>query len=105
MAEQIREAAGLVGVPATIVEERAIDITDAHVGPGYGIATPDSVDAVRLAARLEGLLFDPIYTGKAWAALSHVVRTGAVRRDATVVFMHTGGAPNVFLHAADLAGA
>ncbi len=104
VAAQIRDAAGILGVPAATVDERDIDITDATVGPGYGIPTPDSVNAVRLAARCEGLLFDPIYTGKAWAALGHAVRHGAIRRDATVVFMHTGGAPNVFLHA-DVLGA
>jgi len=104
VAAQVRDAAGILGVPADVVDARSIDITDAHVGPGYGIPTPDSADAVRLAARAEGLLFDPIYTGKAWAALQHGVRSGGIHRGATVVFLHTGGAPNVFLHADAVAG-
>jgi 1-aminocyclopropane-1-carboxylate deaminase/D-cysteine desulfhydrase-like pyridoxal-dependent ACC family enzyme len=104
IAGQIRDAAEILGVPPTTVSDDAIDVTDAHVGPGYGIPTPQSVGAVRLAARTHGLLFDPIYTGKAWAAVEHGVRSGAIARDATVVFMHTGGAPNVFLHADAVAG-
>jgi 1-aminocyclopropane-1-carboxylate deaminase/D-cysteine desulfhydrase-like pyridoxal-dependent ACC family enzyme len=97
---QVRGAAEILGIPPA-VGDPDLDITDAHVGPGYGIPTPDSVAAVRLAARSEGLVFDPIYTGKAWAAVAAGVRGGAVPRDATVVFLHTGGAPNLFLHAAD----
>ncbi len=101
-AAQIQAAAEILGV-ASPVRKDEIDITDAHVGQGYGIPTEDSVNAVRLAARSEGLLFDPTYTGKAWAALSHAVRSGAIGRDATVVFMHTGGAPIVFTQAGVLA--
>ncbi len=81
-----------------------IDITDAHVGPGYGIPSDDSVEAIRLVAQTEGLVFDPIYTGKAWAALRHAVRTGAIAGDTTVVFLHSGGAPLLFQHAASLTG-
>ena len=100
---QMRAAAEILGLPAPEYDAE-INITDGHVGPGYGIPTADSVEAVRLAARCEGLVFDPIYTGKAWAALQQAVRTGTIARDATVVFMHTGGAPNLFLHADSLAG-
>ncbi len=99
---QVQAAAEILGV-ASPVREEEIDITDAHVGPGYAIPTEDSISAVRLAARSEGLLFDPTYTGKAWAALSHAVRSGAIDREGTIVFMHTGGAPIVFTHAAALA--
>lgn len=99
---QIQAAAGVLGIPWPVGDDE-IDITDAHVGPGYGIPTEDSVNAVRLAARSEGLLFDPTYTGKAWAALSHAVRSGVIGRDAAVVFMHTGGAPIVFTQASALA--
>lgn len=95
---QIRGAAQILGVTNPVRDDE-IDITDAHVGPGYGIATEESLDAVRLAARSEGLLFDPVYTGKAWAALTSAVRTGAIGRGASILFVHTGGAPGVFLHA------
>ena len=100
---QMQDAAKMLGISAA-AHDAEIDITDAHVGPGYGIPTADSVDAVRLAARCEGLVFDPIYTGKAWAGLRHAVRSGAIARESTVVFMHTGGAPNLFMHADSLVG-
>lgn len=99
----MKAAAEILGLP-TPDYGREIDITDAHVGPGYGIPTDDSVEAIRLAAQTEGLVFDPIYTGKAWAALRHAVHSGAVARDATVVFLHSGGAPLVFQHAASVTG-
>ncbi len=98
---QVRGAAEILDIVPS-VSDADIDVTDAHVGPGYGVPTPESVDAVRLAARTEGLVFDPIYTGKAWAALAHAVRRGTIHRDATVVFLHTGGGPNLFLHGADM---
>jgi D-cysteine desulfhydrase family pyridoxal phosphate-dependent enzyme len=99
---QASAAAEILGIPSA-VSDSDIEITDAHVGPGYGIPTPESVEAVRLAARTEGLVFDPIYTGKAWAALADRVGRGVVARDSTVVFLHTGGVPNLFLHDADFA--
>jgi 1-aminocyclopropane-1-carboxylate deaminase/D-cysteine desulfhydrase-like pyridoxal-dependent ACC family enzyme len=101
--EHIRSAADLLQVSSPVRDDE-IDVTDGHVGPGYGIPTPESLSAVRQGAR-EGLLFDPVYTGKAWAALAHAVRRGDIPRLATVVFLHTGGAPNVFLHADAIAGA
>jgi len=100
---QMRAAAEILSLASPAYDEE-IDITDAHVGGGYGIPTADSVNAVRIAGQCEGLVFDPIYTGKAWAALRHAVQVGAITRDATVVFMHTGGAPNLFLHADSLSG-
>lgn len=102
--DQIRAAEDLLDLPSTVGDDE-IEITDAHVGPGYGIPTADSLEAVALAARTEGLLLDPIYTGKAWAALAFAVRTGAVRPSDTVVFMHTGGAPNTFVHSAEISAA
>jgi len=98
IARHIHDAARLLDVGSPVRDEE-IDITDAHVGPGYSVPTQESLAAIRLAAATEGLMFDPIYTGKAWAALAHAVHQGRIDRDATVVFLHTGGAPNLFLHA------
>lgn len=102
VATQMRDAAAILDLP-DVPDDAEIDITDTHVGPGYGIATAESAAAVRLAAHAEGLVLDPIYTGKAWAALQDAVQRGAIARDATVVFMHTGGAPNLFLHGEEVA--
>jgi 1-aminocyclopropane-1-carboxylate deaminase/D-cysteine desulfhydrase-like pyridoxal-dependent ACC family enzyme len=98
---QMLGASQILGIK-TAINESDVDITDEHVGPGYGIPTPESLAAVRLAARTEGLVFDPIYTGKAWAALAGRVRRGDIAPNATVVFLHTGGVPNLFLHDADV---
>ncbi len=65
-----------------------------HTGPHYGAITEECRDAVRLVARTEGILLDPVYTGKAMAGLIAAVRRGQVR--GTVVFWHTGGAVALF---------
>jgi 1-aminocyclopropane-1-carboxylate deaminase/D-cysteine desulfhydrase-like pyridoxal-dependent ACC family enzyme len=99
----MRDAAARLQARDPVLDDE-IDVTDAHVGAGYGIPTPDSLAAIRLAAS-EGLIFDPTYTGKAWAALTDAVRSGRIERGSTVVFLHTGGAPNLFLHADAVAAA
>jgi D-cysteine desulfhydrase family pyridoxal phosphate-dependent enzyme len=72
------------------------EIDDDHVGPGY--ATPDerTIDALRLAARTEALVLDPVYTGKAMAALITLAREGRLTAAASVCFWHTGGQPALF---------
>ena len=75
--------------------------TDQHfIGDGYGIPSPEALDALVLAARTEALVLDPTYTSKAMAALVCHVRLGEVPADETVVFLHTGGSPAVFTEAA-----
>jgi D-cysteine desulfhydrase/L-cysteate sulfo-lyase len=66
------------------------------VGPGYGIPTDACVEAVRLFARTEGVILDPIYTGKAAAGMLAHIREGRYGKEDTVVFVHTGGTPAVF---------
>lgn len=65
-------------------------------GTGYGAPTEAGHEAILLAARHEGLILDPVYTGKAMAGLVHAVRTGRIGPDETAVFWHTGGAPALF---------
>lgn len=65
-----------------------------HTGTKYGSVTQESIDAIHLAARTEGLLLDPVYSGKALAGLRAAIRGGLV--SGTVVFLHTGGAPALF---------
>lgn len=69
-----------------------IDLFDGFIGPGYAIATPEAMDAIRLLGRREGIPLDPTYTSKAFAGFLHAIRTGHVRRDAVPLFVHTGGA-------------
>ena len=69
-----------------------------HVGPGYAVCTPQCAEAIRMVARSDGILLDPVYTGKAMAGLIDLVRTGRIGKGQTVVFLHTGGAPALFAH-------
>jgi D-cysteine desulfhydrase family pyridoxal phosphate-dependent enzyme len=74
----------------------ALQVLDAYVGPGYGIPTEQMREAVRLVAKAEGILLDPVYTGKAMAGLMDQIRSGRIGEEKTVVFLHTGGAPGLF---------
>lgn len=75
----------------------AIEVDDTFVGGGYGVATPESTDAMYLTARTEGLLLDPVYTAKAMAGLIARIRRGGFRASETVLFWHTGGVPALFV--------
>lgn len=86
-----------LGVGAEVPED-AIAIEDGYVGAAYGQPTPGMVEALELAGTLEGLVFDPVYTGKALAGLIDLVRRGRFRPDQTVVFIHTGGVPALFAY-------
>ncbi len=67
-----------------------------HAGPAYGVADERTIAAITLAARTEGLVLDPVYTGKAMAALVTWTREGRLTPGASVCFWHTGGQPAVF---------
>ncbi len=70
--------------------------TDQYCRAGYGVLTDAEREAVRLLARCEGLLLDPVYTGRAAAGLIDLIRKGFFRKDETVLFWHTGGQPALF---------
>jgi D-cysteine desulfhydrase family pyridoxal phosphate-dependent enzyme len=92
-----REAAALLGLDFRLGRERC-DILYDYVGEGYAKLTPACAEAVRMVARSDGILLDPVYTGKAMAGLIDLVRTGRLVKGQTVVFLHTGGAPALFAH-------
>ena len=73
-----------------------------YVGENYGVLSPEARAAIGLVAETEGILLDPVYTGKAMAGLIDRVKRGAVGADETVVFVHTGGMPALFAYAGDL---
>jgi D-cysteine desulfhydrase family pyridoxal phosphate-dependent enzyme len=73
-----------------------------YVGPLYGLVTPECREAVKLAASTEGLILDPVYTGKAMAGMIGHIRQGKWGKNDTVVFLHTGGMPALFAYAEDL---
>jgi D-cysteine desulfhydrase len=88
--------AALLGLPA--IPRDAVTALDRWVGPGYSLPTPEMVEAVRLLARLEGILLDPVYTGKAMAGLIGLVREGVFKRGERVLFVHTGGSPALYAY-------
>ena len=69
-----------------------------YVGEGYGLTTESMTEAVILGAQYEGLLLDPIYTGKACAGMIGLVRKGVIKKGENVVFMHTGGIQDIFAY-------
>jgi D-cysteine desulfhydrase len=90
-------AADLLSV-GTPVPRVAVEVADAFVGPGYSLPTAAMVEAVQLFARLEGILLDPVYTGKTAAGLIAMVRAGRFAAGERVLFVHTGGAPALYAY-------
>jgi D-cysteine desulfhydrase family pyridoxal phosphate-dependent enzyme len=92
------EAAALAGLPTRVAHDDLV--TDqGYIGPGYGIATREALEAIHLLAETEGILLDPVYTAKAMACLIDHVRRGMIEPSRAVVFLHTGGVPALFAHA------
>jgi len=77
---------------------------DAYVGGGYAVLGQPEREAIQLAARHEGIVLDPVYTGRAMAGLIDLVRRGEFSADETIVFWHTGGTPALFAYAEELLG-
>ncbi len=92
-----RETLELLEVKAPLSRGRVRANGD-YVGEGYGIPTAEMVAAVKLTARLEGILLDPVYTGKAMAGLIDLVQKSSFRETQNVVFLHTGGAVGLFAY-------
>jgi L-cysteate sulfo-lyase len=89
------QVADMIGAPGAVTEADAW-LDDSVLGPGYGQLTEGSVGADDLVARLEGILLEPVYTGRAMEGLIDLVRGGRMAKGKTVVFLHTGGAPALF---------
>ena len=85
------KTAELLGVPGAVKRESVMANCD-YVGGGYGVPTPGMVEAVTMMARLEGILLDPVYSGKGMAGLIDLCRKGHFKKGENVVFLHTGGA-------------
>ncbi len=92
-----QQTAELAGVP-TPVPRDALHVIDDQVGGGYSVPTDAMVEAVQLFARHEGILLDPVYTGKAAAGLIALARAGHFGEDERVVFLHTGGSPALYAY-------
>ncbi|MDK1023489.1 MAG: D-cysteine desulfhydrase [Gammaproteobacteria bacterium] len=87
--------ADYIGAPG-VVKRHDVVANCNYIGEGYGIPTEGMREALDLLARLEGILFDPVYTGKALAGMIDLIRKGELSSDETIVFIHTGGSAGLF---------
>jgi len=85
----------LLGVKLAIPDEEII-VHDDYTCGGYGVITREVVDAMMLAARTEGLILDPVYTGKAMLGMEGLIEKKMIHENSNVVFLHTGGSPITF---------
>ena len=97
VSDLVRGLAARLDIPLAVPTDAVVVLEE--YGGTYGVPTPACLEAIRLAARAEGLLLDPVYTGKAMAGLMDLVRRGRWRDDQAVVFWHTGGQPALFAYA------
>ncbi|MCP5041887.1 MAG: D-cysteine desulfhydrase [bacterium] len=101
LAERVAEVSATIGGPG--VAPSSLHLRHEFIGEGYGLPTPAMCEAVELVARSEGILIDPVYTGKAMAGLIALVRAGEFERPTrkegeVIVFLHTGGTPGLFAY-------
>ncbi len=97
------EAARFLGMDVTVAPEE-VTVYDDYIGEGYGVPTPEGLQAIRLVARTEGIFLDPVYTGKAMAGLIDLIKKGHFKASDTIVFVHTGGIPALFAYDKEIAG-
>src|SRR5207253_5798616 len=95
--------ANRIGQPRSVAPEDVVGY-DAYLGGGYAVLGQPEREAIQLAARHEGILLDPVYTGRAMAGLVDLVRRGEFRAGETIVFWHTGGTAALFAYAGELLG-
>ncbi|MBT7581507.1 MAG: pyridoxal-phosphate dependent enzyme, partial [Kordiimonadaceae bacterium] len=93
--EKTGKVADMIGHKG-IIKQDDIWLDDSVLSPGYGQLNDQVTEAIDLAAKCEGLLVDPVYTGKALAGLIELVRKGQFKKDQNIMFIHTGGAPALF---------
>ena len=95
------ETSALLGHKLEITADQ-VKVSDAYLGGGYGVVSDLEREAIRLFAQQEGLLLDPVYTGRAAGGLIDLIRSGAIGSDERVLFWHTGGTPALFAYSEEL---
>ena len=101
VADQLPKVAALQQAVANSLELEAkagIQLCDEYFAPGYGIPNDEGMAAVKLLAQLEGILLDPVYTGKAMAGLIDGISQKRFKDEGPILFVHTGGAPALFAY-------
>ena len=84
-----------LGCPGVVAREDVVANTD-YVGKGYGIPAPSTIEAIEIFAQVEGILLDPVYSGKGAAGLIDLIRKGMFKKGEKIVFLHTGGSAGLF---------
>ena len=90
-----QDTAEYLGIPGVVKREDVVANAD-YVGEGYGIPTESGIEAIKLFARHESILLDPVYSGKGAAGLIDLIRKGYFDKDENVVFLHTGGSQALY---------
>lgn len=101
VAQIANDCANYIGSDVRLTKED-IRVVYGYRGEGYGVVGDLERSGIRLMARAEGIVLDPVYAGRAFGALVDLIRQGAFRKDESVLFWHTGGAPALFAYAKDL---
>jgi D-cysteine desulfhydrase family pyridoxal phosphate-dependent enzyme len=91
----VNETADRLGIPWRMDPEEIL-VNANYLGGGYGVLGDAEIEAIRLFAREEGLLLDPVYTARAAAGMIDLIHKGFFTRNQTVLFWHTGGTPALF---------
>jgi len=95
--ELAQQTAELLGVKDGIARDDIVCYSE-YVGPGYSLPTESMIEAVKLFAREEAILLDPVYSGKAAAGLIDLIRRGVFAKEENVLFLHTGGSPALYAY-------
>jgi L-cysteate sulfo-lyase len=90
-----------IGAPITF-DAQDFEVNDHYLGGGYAVLGEPEREAIHLCAQTEGLLVDPVYTGRAMAGLIDLIRAGEFKSDQNILFWHTGGTPALFAYAQQL---
>ena len=98
VAKRAAELSTMIGRADIVPDEGDVEVSDEVHPPGYGKLNEAVREAISMAARLEALLLDPVYTGKAMAGLVAHVRSGRIAPGSRVLFLHTGGLPGIFAY-------
>jgi len=101
LAAHAKETAALFGEQIEISPSE-IDVREGYLTPGYAVLTELEREAILTFARLEGILLDPVYTGRAAGGMLDLIRTGEIGANERVLFWHTGGTPALFAYGDEL---
>jgi 1-aminocyclopropane-1-carboxylate deaminase/D-cysteine desulfhydrase-like pyridoxal-dependent ACC family enzyme len=96
LAKMATSLSSALGQPTHFQPDHIPLIEETYAGPGYGIITAETDSAIRLLAQQEGIILDPVYTGKGFAGLLDLISKKYFQPDEQIIFLHTGGGPGLF---------